>query len=105
MRELLYVEGCAKTVVLATERYNKSGIEMSIRDLVTMITCPAGFRERVAWNASKSNGQPCRCLDAARAEHAFGFTAEVPFIDELRRTVKWYRSYRRAKSGHALPNA
>jgi nucleoside-diphosphate-sugar epimerase len=105
MRELLYVEGCAKTVVLATERYNKSGIEMSIRDLVTMITCPAGFRERVAWNASKSNGQPCRCLDATRAEHAFGFTAEVPFIDELRRTVKWYRSYRRAKSGHALPNA
>jgi nucleoside-diphosphate-sugar epimerase len=78
---------------------------MSIRDLVTMIMCLAGFRERVAWNASESNRQLCRFLDAARVEHAFGFTAEVPFIGELRRTVEWYRGYRQAKSGHALPDA
>jgi GDP-L-fucose synthase len=96
-REFLYVDDCARALVLATERYNNaepvnigSGMEISIRDLVQLITRLVGFAGRIEWDSSKPDGQPRRCLDTTRAEQCFGFRAEVPFEEGLRKTVEWY---------------
>ena len=97
-REFLYVEDCARALVLATERYDQpdpvnlgAGTEITIRDLVALIARLTGFKGEVVWDASKPDGQPRRCLDVSRAEREFGFRATTEFEIGLRRTIEWYR--------------
>jgi GDP-L-fucose synthase len=98
-REFLYVEDCARAIVLAAERYDGaqpvnvgSGEEISIRDLIRQIAELTGYRGDIVWDASKPDGQPRRCLDVSRAEREFGFRAEMELARGLRRTIDWYRS-------------
>jgi GDP-L-fucose synthase len=100
-REFLYVEDAAEGIVLAAERYEGeepvnlgSGMEISIRDLVETIARLTGFKGDIVWNTDKPNGQPRRCLDVSRAEREFGFRANVPFEEGLRRTIEWYQRNR-----------
>jgi GDP-L-fucose synthase len=100
-REFLYVEDCARAIVLATERYDKSdpvnlgaGREITIRELARLVAKLTGFGGEIAWDASKPDGQPRRCLDVSRAEREFGFRAETDFVEGLRRTIEWYRKER-----------
>ncbi len=97
-REFLYVEDAAEGILLAAERYSApepvnlgSGIEISIRDLAVRIAEATGFHGEIRWDTSKPNGQPRRCLDVTRAERLFGFRAQVPFDEGVRRTIEWRR--------------
>jgi GDP-L-fucose synthase len=98
-REFIYARDAAEGIVMAAERYNGeepvnlgAGFEISIADLVGLITQHTGFRGRVEWDASKPDGQPRRMLDVTRAEQRFGFKANTSFEDGLRRTIDWYRA-------------
>ena len=97
-REFLYVEDAAEAIVLAAERYDGpepvnvgAGLEISIKDLVTLIAELTGFSGRLVWDVSKPDGQPRRMLDTSRAATSFGFLAKTPFEEGLRRTIEWYR--------------
>ena len=97
-REFLYVEDAAEGIVLATERYDKpdpvnlgAGFEISIHDLVHLIARLTGFTGTIAWDTTKPDGQPRRCLDTSRAEQEFGFRATTPFEVGLRKTIEWDR--------------
>ena len=97
-REFLYVEDAARAIVLAAERYNKpapvnlgAGHEISISALVEIIREKTGFSGEIHWDRTRPDGQPRRCLVTSRAEREFGFVAQVPFEEGLRRTVEWYR--------------
>ena len=96
-REFLYVEDAAEGILLASERYDGaepvnlgSGMEISIKDLATLIARHAGFTGEFVWDTSKPNGQPRRALDVSRAEQYFGFRAQMPFEEGIRRTIAWY---------------
>jgi len=96
-REFLYVDDCAEGIVLAAEHYDKpapvnlgTGSEISIAELVQKIALLAGFSGTIAWDASKPDGQPRRCLEVSRAEKEFGFRASVKLDEGLRRTIDWY---------------
>jgi GDP-L-fucose synthase len=98
-REFLFVEDCARAVVLAAQNYDQpepvnigAGMEIRISDLIAMIARLTGFKGEIAWDASKPDGQPRRCLDVSRAEREFGFRASTEFETGLRRTIEWYRS-------------
>jgi GDP-L-fucose synthase len=98
-REFLFVDDCAEGIVLATERYDGddpvnlgSGVEIRIRDLVELIARLTGYPGQVAWDTSKPDGQPRRCVDTQRAEHFFGFRASTPLEHGLRTTIEWYLS-------------
>jgi GDP-L-fucose synthase len=102
-REFLYVEDAAEAITLATQRYDGadpvnlgSGTEISIRELAGKIASLTGFSGRIAWDATKPNGQPRRCLDVSRAEREFGFRATTPLDAGLRKAITWYRSCRLA---------
>ena len=96
-REFLYVEDAARGIVLAAEKYDKpdpvnlgAGFEITIRDLLKIIIEETGFQGEVVWETAKPDGQPRRSLDTSRAEKEFGFKAQVPFREGLRRTIEWY---------------
>jgi len=102
-REFLYVDDCARAILLATEKYNDSepvnigsSMEISIRDLTELIAREVGFRGRIDWDHTKPDGQPRRCLDTSRAEKLFGFRASTPFEAGLRRAIQWYLENRPA---------
>jgi len=97
-REFLYVEDCAEAIVLATERYEKpepvnigSGFEISIKDLVKLISDLMGFKGKIIWDKTKPDGQPRRRLDTSRAEKEFGFKARTDFKEGLRKTIDWFK--------------
>jgi len=97
-REFFYVEDCARGLALATRNYDGpdpvnlgAGFEITIRELAEKIRALVGYEVELVWDTSKPDGQPRRRLDVSRAEELFGFRAEVPFDEGLRRTVKWYR--------------
>jgi GDP-L-fucose synthase len=102
-REFLYVEDAAEAVVLAALRYEDAapinigaGFEISIAELAERIAALTGFTGRLAWDSSKPDGQPRRCLDTSRAEREFGFRARTSFAEGLDRTVRWYLAERPA---------
>jgi GDP-L-fucose synthase len=98
-REFLHVDDAAEGILLAAERYNGSepvnlgaGMEISIKELATVIAKHSGFKGRIVWDASKPDGQPRRMLDVTRAQEFFGFRARVPFEQGLLETIRWYQT-------------
>jgi GDP-L-fucose synthase len=100
-REFLYVEDCARALLLAAQRYDSSdpvnvgaGFEITMGDLAKLIARLTGFTGQLQWDSSRPNGQPRRMLDTTRARERFGFEAQMPFEEGLRRTIDWYRAHR-----------
>jgi GDP-L-fucose synthase len=100
-REFLYVEDAADGIITAAEKYNGaepvnlgSGYEISIKDLAEMIVRLTGFEGKLVWQTDKPNGQPRRGLDVSRAKAYFGWSAQTPFEEGLRRTIEWFKANR-----------
>jgi GDP-L-fucose synthase len=98
-REFLYIEDAAEGIVLATEKYNKpepvnlgSGVEISIKDAVSLISRLMNYSGIIKWDSSKPDGQPRRILDITKAEKEFGFKSGTNFVNGLRKTIDWYES-------------
>jgi len=96
-REFLYVEDCAEGIVKAAALYNESdpvnlgnGREVTIKDLIETIARLTNFHGEIRWDTGRPDGQPRRQLDPARAFERFGFRAQTPLEDGLRRTINWY---------------
>jgi len=98
-REFLYARDCAEGLIMATKTYNKpepvnlgAGFEISIKNLVKLITKLTGFKGKIVWDTSKPDGQPRRMLDTSKAKKEFGFTAKTEFREGLKKTIDWYRN-------------
>jgi GDP-L-fucose synthase len=96
-REFLYVEDGAKAVVLAMEKYDGAdpinigtGSEISVKELAILIADMVGYKGEIAFDASKPDGQPRRCLDTTKAREQFGFMAKINLEKGLSETIKWY---------------
>jgi len=99
-REFLYVEDAARAIAMATESYDGrdpvnlgAGFEITVKDLAEKIKSLTGFIGKLTWDTSKPDGQPRRCLDTSRAIQLFGFKAQMPFDEGLRRTIAWWREH------------
>ena len=97
-REFLYIEDAAEGIYLATENYDGtdyinlgSGMEITIKDLVTTLCELMNFENKIIWDTSKPDGQPRRCLDVLKAEKEFGFKAKTDFLSGLKNTISWYQ--------------
>ncbi len=102
-REFLFVEDAADGIVTAAEKYNGdlpvnlgSGYEISIKDLAEMIVRQTGFEGKLVWETDKPNGQPRRGLDVTRAKEQFGWSAQVPFEEGMKRTIEWFKENKQA---------
>lgn len=100
-REFFYVEDAAQAICMAADSYEKSepvnigaGFEISIRELTELIAKISGFSGKIAWDATKPDGQPRRMLDTTRAAAEFGFQAKTDLTTGLHKTIDWYRDNR-----------
>lgn len=100
-RDFLYVEDAARGIILATENYDEefpinlgSEEEISIRDLVTIISRLMNFTGTIKWDTSKPNGQPRRCVSNKKAEEKFGFKPKITLEDGLKKTIEWFETQR-----------
>lgn len=104
-REFLYVEDCAEGVLRAAAHYDESepvnigtGSEIKISELLQLIARLTRFNGEIRWQTDRPDGQPRRRLDVSRAFEKFGFRAQVPLEEGLRRTVEWYETTRAIRS-------
>jgi GDP-L-fucose synthase len=98
-REFLYVDDCARGILLAAEHYDGAepvnlgtGQEIRIGELAALIAELVGFEGRLVYDPSKPDGQPRRCLDTQKALEFFGFRAHMDFRSGLMETIRWYRN-------------
>lgn len=83
-REFLHVDDLALAVLLLMERWPTSdiinvgsGTDVSIRQLAEMVAGRVGFRGQIAWDPTKPDGMPRKCLDISKIR-ALGFTPQIP---------------------------
>jgi GDP-L-fucose synthase len=107
-REFLYVDDAADGLIRAAEVMETpepinlgTGMEITIRDLVTLIARLCGFGGEIQWDATKPDGQPRRCLDVQRAAQRLGWRAKVGFEEGLRRTIDWFVAHRNTQEFRA----
>jgi GDP-L-fucose synthase len=96
-REFLYVDDCARGILLAAATYDEgepvnigTGNEIKISDLVEMIARLIRFEGEIRWQHDKPDGQPRRRLDVSRAFEKFGFRATTSLEEGLQQTIDWY---------------
>lgn len=97
-REFIHVDDCARAIILAAQKYDKSepvnigtGEEVPIKVLVQMIQAYTKFKGVVVWDNSKPDGKPRSSFDTNKSRKEFGFKAEIPLEDGLKETIKWYK--------------
>lgn len=96
-REFLYVKDAAKAIVLATKKYDKidpvnigTSHEISIKDLVEIISKVVGYKGSIKWDKTKPDGVLRRKVSTAKAKREFGFTASTRLESGIAETVSWY---------------
>ena len=96
-RDFLYVEDCARALLLAAEHYNLpdpvnlgTGIETSITSLSQAIKGLTTYEGVIQFNQAKPDGQPRRVLDTSRAREVFGWHATTPLKEGLHLAYRWY---------------
>jgi len=100
-REFLYVKDAAEGIIQGTEELDESipinlgsGMEISIKELITLIADLTNFEGEINWDTSKPDGQPRRRLDTSRAKEKFDWEASTGFKEGLRETIEWYGNHR-----------
>lgn len=102
-REFLYVDDCARAIVLAAKGYDGaepvnigSGREITIRELAKIVSEKTGYKGKITWDKTRPNGQPRRLFDNKRAKKYFGFEAKMDFDNGIARTIEDYRKRKKA---------
>tara|TARA_B100000586_G_scaffold263458_1_gene232840 strand:- start:727 stop:1677 length:951 start_codon:yes stop_codon:yes gene_type:complete len=98
-RDFLYVEDAAKGIILAADKYDDplpinlgSEEEISIKQVVELISDLMKFDGKIIWDASMPNGQPRRCVSNKRAEEKLNFKPQFSLKEGLRRTIDWFHA-------------
>jgi len=103
-REFLFSDDCAEAIVFLLEQkklkfpsqYEShinigSGQEISILDLVLLISKIVGFKGVVLNDPSKPDGTMRKLLDSGIL-NTMGWAAKTPLEDGIRKTLDWYHS-------------
>jgi len=90
LRELLYVDDCARACVFLMEHYSEEqfinvgfGSDISIRDLAETVQRIIGFKGGIVWDTSKPDGTPRKLMDSSRL-FALGWRPQVDLETGIR---------------------
>ena len=98
-RDFLYVKDAARGIILAADKYDDplpinlgSEEEISIKQVVKLISDLMKFDGKIIWDTSMPNGQPRRCVSNKRAEEKLNFKPQFSLKEGLRRTIDWFHA-------------
>lgn len=99
-REFLYAGDAAEAIVKAILMDLNTdlpinlgtGIDISIKDLASLIGKLTGFQGEIEFTGDVSDGQPKRQLDVSRAKNLLNWEAKTKLQDGLAKTILWYIS-------------
>jgi GDP-L-fucose synthase len=101
-REFLYVDDLADACVHLLRHYSGEshinigvGYDVTIAEFAEQVKRCVGFRGRIVYDPSRSDGMPRKLLDSSRI-HALGWSAMTPLEEGLRRYYEWFL----ANQGH-----
>ena len=97
-REFLHVDDMAEACLHLLENYDGpsqvnvgTGLDVTIRELASMVASAVGFEGLIEWDTSKPDGTPRKLLDVSKLADS-GWTASIALDDGIRSTVDWYRA-------------
>lgn len=97
-REFLHVDDMAAACLHLLENYDGpthvnvgTGVDVSIRDLATMVASAVGYTGEIVWDASKPDGTPRKLLDVTKLAGS-GWKSSINLQDGIDQTVEWYRA-------------
>ena len=100
-RSFIYVNDLVRGMLLASEKYAipdpiniGSEEEVTIKQLVEIITHEAARKPLVLFDSTKPEGQLRRQPDLTKAKEILGFEHETSTKDGIRETVQWYLTER-----------
>lgn len=100
-RELIYVNDAARaTARLLANDITASinpinigcGYDISIKNLAEMVANTVGFKGKIVWDSSKSDGVLQKWLDNSKL-HELGWSAQTPLEKGLIFTYQWYLAH------------
>jgi len=71
-----------------------SGVGVTIKDLVSVITKISGSNPEIVWDDSQHKGDNIRVLDISRAK-SYGWIPTTSLQDGIKDTYEWYRDHRK----------
>lgn len=96
-REFIHVDDVAEALLFLMEKHNSpdiinlgTGIDISIRDLATLISQQVNYHGEICWDTTKPDGMPRKCLDVSNLT-AMGFQPSISLEEGIARTISEYR--------------
>ena len=96
MREFLFVDDMAQSVVFALENrlpdylYNVgTGEDLTIKHLAETIQKITGHQGDIIWDATKPDGTPRKLMDISKM-HALGWKHQVRLVEGIQKTYDWF---------------
>ena len=97
-RDFLYADDVALGLLLAAEKLVApqyvnigSGTEISVRELVELVTHFTKFQGPVSFDATKAGGDARRCTKVDRARAVLDFVPRFQMRTGIEATVRWYQ--------------
>ena len=99
LREFVYSEDIAKLTLWAIENYSEnssiifsSGIEISIKNLVELITKNMNFKGKVVFDTTKPDGQFRKPSDTSKLQKYYPDFKFTPIEQGIKKTIDWFLS-------------
>ncbi|GGF60866.1 GDP-L-fucose synthase family protein [Wenyingzhuangia marina] len=96
MREFLFVDDMAKSVVFALENvlpehlYNVgTGEDLTIKELAETIQKVVGHTGNIIWDSSKPDGTPRKLMDISKM-HNLGWKHQIELQEGIEKTYAWF---------------
>jgi GDP-L-fucose synthase len=96
IREFLFSDDLADACIFLMNNYNSpeiinvgSNLEISIKDLVELISKKLNYTGEIIWDKTKSNGAPLRKLCTKKIK-SLGWNPSTNLEDGLQITIDWY---------------
>jgi GDP-L-fucose synthase len=100
-REFMHVDDAAEAILFLMEHYDLPhiinvgwGEDISIKRLADLIVQKAGFQGRLAWDTSRPEGMPWKCMDISRMK-ALGYVPTITLEEGIEKTIAEYKRLKR----------
>ena len=97
MREFLHVDDLAEACVFLMNNYDEeehinvgTGEDVSINELVSIISSVVGFNGGFHWDETKPNGTPRKVMDVSKIK-SLGWKPTIGLREGIEKTYDWYK--------------